>query len=112
MTPLGILEALGGLLGVGSLIGAVVVYGRVNGLQASVSLFSQANTELRAGNEAGQIERGAMRAEFTEKLHTQELECAKQIARLEGQVAALTDGLADRIINAVMTGLQNASPKH
>lgn len=106
-TVINILEGIGGIVGLGALISAVIIYGRVTGLQASVSLFSQANTELRAANEAGQSERASLRHEFTDKLHAQELECERKIAHLEGQVSALTDGLADKIVTAVTTALHN-----
>lgn len=106
MTPLGIISAFGGVLGLGGVVGAVIIYARVSGLQTSITMLTTANTGLREANEDGKNERASMREEFTAKLHEQELECARQIALLEGQVGALTSGLANQIVGAVTAVLQ------
>jgi hypothetical protein len=81
-------ETVAGTIGVCTfavaVLGAVWTLSRVKGLTASTQLLAQANAELR------------------EQVHTLREDHAREVGKLQGQIDALTGGLAERIVEAVL----------
>lgn len=98
---LGIVMAVGGAAG--------IVWGmtRAKGLDVTLDLISRGNAELREELEHERERRQAERERLTRELADERVACAANIARIEGQVQALTDGLAERIITATISAMQH-----
>lgn len=89
------------LSGIAAMLWAV---SKVKGVEVSLGLLDTANDGLRKVVTDLQAEKARDREHFTLQLHQQEKDCASAIAKLEGVVATLTGGLADKIIAAVSAG--------
>jgi len=82
---------------------------KAKGVEASIALLTTANEGLRQANRDQELARLGDRQELTAQLHQQELDCAKQISELRGQVSVLTGSLAQDIVTAVMAALPKGS---
>lgn len=104
---LGIVIAITGAVGTAGGIGALLwAVGKVKGLELTVNLLKNGNEALRAElDDAGRRhadELGRLEAERQLDLRT----AAERIARLEGHNAALLDGLADKLADAIGARLE------
>lgn len=101
MDPIVFLEviavAIGAVVGLGGLAATIWAIGKVRGVETSIELLNAANDGLRLANED-------LRAEHRRT----EAECAKAIARLEGQNQALLDGLGDKLAEAIAARLEHS----
>lgn len=99
MEPVAFLQivaiAVGAIVGLGGLAATIWAIGKVRGVETSIDLLNQANVGLRDAN-----------ADLRSELARSEAECAKSIARLEGQNQALLDGLGDKLANAIAVRLE------
>jgi len=86
---------VGVCVGVGGIVATIWAVGRVKGVETSIDLLSSANEALRAANEDLRVE-----------LAHSERTCAERLARLEGQNAALLDGLGDKLAQAIAARLE------
>jgi hypothetical protein len=82
-------------VGVGGIVATIWAVGRVKGVETSIDLLSTANEALRSANEDLRVE-----------LAHSERTCAERLARLEGQNAALLDGLGDKLAQAIAGRLE------
>jgi hypothetical protein len=87
--------AVGIVVGLGGIVATIWAIGRVKGVEASIDLLSSANEALRSANEDLRVE-----------LAHSERTCAERLARLEGQNAALLDGLGDKLAHAIAGRLE------
>lgn len=87
--------ALGVVVGAGGIIATIWAVGKVKGVETSIDLLSSANEALRSANEDLRVE-----------LAHSERTCAERLARLEGQNAALLDGLGDKLAHAIADRLE------
>lgn len=81
-----------------SIVGAVVVTAKVKGAEASITMLSNANGELREINEDLRRTNEHLRGE----LAARDKQCAESIKFVQGQLDVLTGGLAERIVQAAM----------
>lgn len=88
---------VGIVVGIGGIASAVWAVARVRGLEVTMDLLKDANEALRAAN-----------ADVRAELAASERECAAAIARLEGQNAALLDGVGDKVARAIADRLEGA----
>lgn len=99
MTPTTFLQivaiSIGVIVGLGGLAATVWAIGKVRGVETSIELLNAANEGLRTAN-----------ADLRSELSRSEAECAKAIARLEGQNQALLDGLGDKLATAIAVRLE------
>ena len=89
-----------GIGGIGACVWCVV---RVKGFDITVQL----NGELRQGLIDERELRMRDQERFSKEISDDRVECARAIGVLQGQVAALTDGLAEKLLTAVMTAIHN-----
>lgn len=82
-------------VGIGGIVACIWAIGRVKGVETSIDLLSSANEALRSANEDLRVE-----------LAHSERTCAERLARLEGQNAALLDGLGDKLAQAIAARLE------
>jgi hypothetical protein len=87
--------ALGVVVGAGGIIATIWAVGKVKGVETSIDLLGSANEALRSANEDLRVE-----------LAHSERTCAERLARLEGQNAALLDGLGDKLAHAIADRLE------
>lgn len=87
--------ALGVIVGSGGIIATIWAVGKVKGVETSIDLLGSANEALRSANEDLRVE-----------LVSSERACAERLARLEGQNAALIDGLGDTLAVAIAGRLE------
>jgi hypothetical protein len=83
------------VVGAGGLIATIWAVGKVKGVETSIDLLGSANEALRSANEDLRVE-----------LAHSERTCAERLARLEGQNAALLDGLGDKLAQAIAERLE------
>lgn len=83
-----------GLGGSGSFVWAM---SHIKGMQLTLELVQVGNRELRAELQHEREER-----------HRERLDCAKEIAQMEGRVQLLTDGIGDQIASATVDALLRA----
>jgi len=88
---------LGILVGLGGLIATIWAVARVKGIDQSIGLLNDANEGLREAY-ADQVAKASRDA----------AECGERVARLEGQIQALTDGLGQKLADAIAAHLQPA----
>jgi hypothetical protein len=86
---------LGITVGAGGILATLWAVGKVRGVETSIDLLSSANEALRSANEDLRVE-----------LSLSERKCEERIARLEGQNAALLDGLGDKLAHAIAGRLE------
>jgi hypothetical protein len=86
---------VGIVVGAGGIIATIWAVGKVKGVETSIDLLSSANEALRSANEDLRVE-----------LAHSERTCAERLARLEGQNAALLDGLGDKLAHAIAARLE------
>lgn len=96
---------------VGAAVAGIVAYAKAKGSEAAIGILTTANAGLRDVNTDLQARQEALSRDFTEKLHTQELDCAKQIADLQGKLSLLTNGLAHDIVAAVVLAMDAHAAK-
>jgi hypothetical protein len=87
---------LGITVGSGGILATLWAVGKVRGVETSIDLLSSANEALRSANEDLRVE-----------LSLSERDCGERIARLEGQNAALLDGLGDKLAHAIAGRLES-----
>lgn len=100
------IEAVGLLVLLIGAFAAVSALSKARGIEASVDLLTTANDGLREANADLERQIDNDRAEFRDRLHTQELDCSTQIAELRGRISALTNGIATEIVDAVLLELR------
>lgn len=88
-TVVGIAVGAGGL---GATMWAII---RTRGIQLTLDLIVTGNTELRAENER-----------LHKTVADERVECAREIAAMDGKLQVLTDGLAERIVSATIAAMQ------
>jgi hypothetical protein len=86
------------VLGVAGVVGAAWAVARTKGIQVSMQIMATANTELRAEVEDGR-----------RALQEERVECARITSHLQGQIDALTGGLAERLLIAMGTAVATAT---
>lgn len=104
------------LLLVVPVVGGIIAWGKVSGMQAVVQTLGVSNGELRDENRdlrekvaADKVEHAAERAadkvEFTAQLAAQDAQCKADLAHMRGQIDAFQGGLAEQVVTAVVTKL-------
>jgi protein-arginine kinase len=95
--------SVGLVLGVSGVIAAVWCVARVKGFDIVVNL----NNELRQGLTDERAARAADLERFTKELADDRVECARSIGVLQGQVSALTDGLAEKLLSSMISAIRS-----
>lgn len=83
------------IVGLGGLAATIWSIARVKGTQQSIEVLNDANTGLREAN-----------ADLRAEMLVSNNECSERVARLEGQIQALTDGLGQRLAEAIAARLE------
>lgn len=83
------------VVGIGGLLATIWAVGKVRGVETTLDLLATGNEALRKANEDLRLE-----------LAQSERVCSERIARLEGQNAALLDGLGDKMAHAIAARLE------
>lgn len=83
------------VVGIGGLLATIWAVGKVRGVETTLDLLATGNEALRKANEDLRLE-----------LAQSERVSAERIARLEGQNAALLDGLGDKMAHAIAQRLE------
>lgn len=98
--------AIGVAMSLGGAVAFVWAVGKVKGLDVTIDLLKSGNEGLR--QEIGDSDRrhAAELARLEQQLAAERRACDERIARLEGQNAALLDGLADKIAKAIAGQLE------
>lgn len=108
-TWLTVAEIIGSIVGTVGLLGAATAgffaYSKAKGNEQALDILTKANAGLMAVNNDLRERQEQKDVAFRDMLHTQELDCARQIAELKGQISVLTGGLAKDIVDAVMAAL-------
>lgn len=117
MSPMTFLQVASGIvaliLAVSGALALVWALAKVKGVEASVGILNEANEGLRAANRDLVAQQARDREHFQLQLHQQEKDCTAAIAsaerdciakvsKLEGQMEAVTGGLADKLVTAVL----------
>lgn len=87
---------VGIVVGAGGSLATIWAVGKVKGVETSIDLLSSANDALRAANDDLRVE----------LVHSERV-CADRLSRLEGQNAALLDGLGDKFAQAIAGRLES-----
>lgn len=98
-------QLIGDGLGIAALLTAILIYSRVHGVEASVQILKDANEGLVTANGLAVAEREQMRAQFTQKLHEQELDCQTKLSVLDGKMDVLVGDFGDHIAARVTESL-------
>jgi hypothetical protein len=90
-----VLLSLGGLVAIGGVASTVWAIAKVNGMQSTIGLITAGNEELRSQLKDERETRGR-----------EQVECARQISHMQGQLDALTGDFAARLVTAVAAGMK------
>ena len=82
--------ALSVIIGLGGLVATIWAIARVKGIDQSIEMLNEANAGLRLANDD-------LRAEMVRSA----AECAERVSKLEATNEALTDGLGQRLAEAI-----------
>lgn len=85
------------IVAIGGLVATIWAIGRVRGVEQSIGLLNIANEGLREAN-------NDLRFDLTRS----ERDCGERVTKLEAQIAALTDGLGQRLADSIATHLTPA----
>lgn len=89
---------------------ALIAATKTRGLAETGQVMATGNAELRAINDDLRDKIEVDKADCDRKLHAQEVDYTAKIANLQGQIDAMTDGLADKIIAAVVRAKGDIDP--
>jgi len=103
-----VLVVVGVVVGLGGLGAALWSVARLKGLDATVTILNAGNEALRAEIVDKERRYAADLARMEQRHSSAERSCAEKIARIEGQNAALLDGLGEKIAEAIAGRLDAA----
>lgn len=114
MSILQILSVAGAVVGavtaLGGIVSAMWAVGRVKGMETTLDLLTKGEEALRHQLEDSRSQREQERKAHTAEIAEERRTCGERIARLEGQMSALTEGVAKQIVVAVLDELKKEIP--
>ncbi len=106
ITLIGVVAAA--IVGIGGITATLWIYSRVKALEMTVHVLTTGNEGLRAEIEDKDRQHASELERITADHRAAMSAAGDRISRLEGHNAALVDGVADRIANAIGERLQQS----